>query len=50
MAFFAGLKCTLCLNKSVLAWRGRGEDKDGRLLANKVQVLQPNTLPSGIEA
>lgn len=46
MAFLPGQMFTLCLDKDVLAWRGDAialVGKDGRFLANKVQMLQPTT-------
>lgn len=53
MVCLAGQKCTLCLNKGVLIWRGDTIpllDKEGRVFANNVQLLQPTTLPPGEEA
>lgn len=53
MSLLANQKCTLCPEKDVLSWRGDAipsVDKDGRVLANRIQVLQPTTLLPGMEA
>lgn len=53
MGFLPGQKYMLHFDKGVLEWRGDATplvNKNGRLLANKVQVLQPATLPSGLKA
>lgn len=53
MALLADQIGTLCLDTDVLVWRGDSIpllDKDGRVLANKGQVLQHTTLLFGMEA
>lgn len=53
MAFLAGQKFTLCLDKGVFEWCGDTIpllDVDGRLLANNIQLLQPTSLPPGMGA
>lgn len=52
MAFLASHKCALYLDKGILVWRKDTTtlgDQDGRLFANKVQMLRPTTSSSGME-
>lgn len=53
IAFLAGQKCGLFLDEVVLAWRSDTNplvNKDGNLLANKVQLQKITKLPPGMEA